>query len=195
MGDLLAVICDSCGQPMVPNVSTLDDDGCGWICIDPRCPDCHAEELEPADLIECGVPEHLATRLVSLLDFYEEQRTREWGRGGSRREAGGAPLRRDDCPSCRSELGVERHTLALVGTRLRAAATACHEAGDLAEALDGKLYVSYISSFFDEGQATKQSLAVLAQLCHTVTVAIADAQARFEGIDPALVGLRSADDM
>ena len=37
MGELLAVICDSCGEPMVPNVSTLDDDGCGWICLSPGC--------------------------------------------------------------------------------------------------------------------------------------------------------------
>ena len=29
MGELLAVTCDSCGTPMVPNVSTLDEDGCG----------------------------------------------------------------------------------------------------------------------------------------------------------------------
>ena len=28
MGELLAVTCDSCGEPMVPNVSTLDADGC-----------------------------------------------------------------------------------------------------------------------------------------------------------------------
>jgi len=31
---------------MVPNVSTLGDDGCGWICLDSGCP-------EPAD----GEPE------------------------------------------------------------------------------------------------------------------------------------------
>jgi len=29
MGELLAVTCGSCGAPMVPNVSTLDEDGCG----------------------------------------------------------------------------------------------------------------------------------------------------------------------
>ena len=35
MGELLAVTCGSCGEPLVPNVSTLDDDGCGWICRTP----------------------------------------------------------------------------------------------------------------------------------------------------------------
>ena len=66
MGDLLAVTCDSCGEPMVPNVSTLDDDGCGWICLDPGCPELAAGELEAEDLVEAGVPEALAGRLARL---------------------------------------------------------------------------------------------------------------------------------
>ena len=37
--ELLAVTCDSCGAPMVPNVSTMDEDGCGWISLDPHCPE------------------------------------------------------------------------------------------------------------------------------------------------------------
>ena len=56
MGELLAVTCDSCGEPMVPNVSTLDDDGCGWICLSPGCPELAAGELEAEDLVEAGVP-------------------------------------------------------------------------------------------------------------------------------------------
>ena len=39
MGELLAVTCYSCRETMVPNVSTLDDDGCGWICLNPGCPE------------------------------------------------------------------------------------------------------------------------------------------------------------
>ena len=62
MGALRAVTCDSCGEPMVPNVSTLDDDGCGWICLSPGCPELAAGELEAADLVEAGVPEALAGR-------------------------------------------------------------------------------------------------------------------------------------
>ncbi len=38
MTELLAMTCDACGEPMLPNVSTLDADGCLWICIDPRSP-------------------------------------------------------------------------------------------------------------------------------------------------------------
>ncbi len=88
MGELLAITCDVCGGPMVPNISTLDEDGCGWICIDPDCPDCAAEQLEACDLIESGVPEYLAGRLARLIDVYEEQRTREWGSGACGHTAG-----------------------------------------------------------------------------------------------------------
>ena len=55
MGELLAVTCDSCGEPMVPNVSTLDDDGCGWICLSPGCPELAAGELEAEDLSGAGL--------------------------------------------------------------------------------------------------------------------------------------------
>jgi hypothetical protein len=100
MGELLAVTCDSCGEPMVPNVSTLDDDGCGWICLNPGCPELAAGELEAEHLVEAGVPEALAGRLARLVDHYldaEEARGREadapaWAR--ERAQAGsydGAP--------------------------------------------------------------------------------------------------------
>jgi hypothetical protein len=58
--ELLAVTCDSCGEPMVPNVSTLDSGGCGWICLSSGCPELAAGELEAGDLVEAGVPEALA---------------------------------------------------------------------------------------------------------------------------------------
>ena len=54
MGELLAVAGVSCGEPMVPNVSTLDDDGCGWICLSPGCPELAAGELEAGDLAGAG---------------------------------------------------------------------------------------------------------------------------------------------
>ena len=55
---------------MVPNVSTLDDDGCGWICLNPGGPELAAGELEAEDLAEAGVPEALAGRLARLVDHY-----------------------------------------------------------------------------------------------------------------------------
>jgi hypothetical protein len=67
MGELLAVTCDSCGAPMLPNVSTLDEHGCGWICLDPDCPELAAAELEAEDLVEAGVPTELARRLTKLI--------------------------------------------------------------------------------------------------------------------------------
>ena len=39
MTELLAMACDMCGQPMLRNVSTLDEHGCLWICINPHFPD------------------------------------------------------------------------------------------------------------------------------------------------------------
>jgi hypothetical protein len=41
-------------------VSTLDEDGCGWICRSPGCPELTAGELEGKDLVEAGVPEAVA---------------------------------------------------------------------------------------------------------------------------------------
>ena len=90
MGELLAVTCDSCGEPMVPNVSTLDADGCVWICLSPGCPELAAGELEAEDLVEAGVPEALAGRLARLVDHYvdaEEARAREADAPGERGRA------------------------------------------------------------------------------------------------------------
>ena len=97
MGELLAVTCDSCGEPMVPNVSTLDDDGCGWICLNPGCAELAAGELEAEDLVEAGVPEALAGRLARLVDHYadaEEARGREADAPARARERAQADLAR-----------------------------------------------------------------------------------------------------
>ena len=97
MAELLAVTCDSCGEPMVPNVSTLDDDGCGWICLSPGCPELAAGELEAEDLVEAGVPEALAGRLARLVDHYvdaEEARGREADAPARARERAQADLAR-----------------------------------------------------------------------------------------------------
>lgn len=61
MTELLAMTCDACGEPMLPNVSTLDEDGCLWICINPRCPELRVGELEAADLEEAGVSAYNTT--------------------------------------------------------------------------------------------------------------------------------------
>jgi len=55
MGELLAVTCDSCGEPMVLSMSTLDECGCGWICLNPGCPELAAGELEAEDLAGADV--------------------------------------------------------------------------------------------------------------------------------------------
>jgi len=48
------VTCRHCGEPLLPNLSQADADGCLWICIDPDCPELCAGELETGDLVEGG---------------------------------------------------------------------------------------------------------------------------------------------
>jgi hypothetical protein len=200
MGELLAVTCDGCGGPMIPNVSTLDDDGCAWICIDPRCPDCHAEELEAGDLIEAGVPEYLAGRLAVLLDFYEEQRRVEWCVGAGETAGGGmnggAGRKRCAGRYADVETAVLLSRVDALGRRLRAARTACREAGEIAEALDRGLVVSYMSPSFDTGEATKCSLAVIAYTCAMLGTLLDALQSDFDDVaGDGLVGLRRADEL
>jgi len=71
-GEPFALTRDSCGEPMLPNLSQGDADGCLWICIDPDCPELCAAELETEDLVEGGVPKALAARVVRLVDYYED---------------------------------------------------------------------------------------------------------------------------
>ncbi len=165
MTELLAMTCDACGEPMLPNVSTLDEHGCLWICINPRCPELRAGELEAADLEEAGVPQALAGRLARLIAHYvaegeEPPRTRE------RAQA--------DLASLRAQL-LEMGRLAET-----TAAVAAH--------LDDALSISFLSDDFAEAGDAKQSLAVVAALCATVGRTVADAASRLHAVDPQLPG-------
>jgi len=173
MGELLAVTCDSCGEPMVPNVSTLDADGCLWICLSPGCPELAAGELEAEDLAEAGVPEALAGRLARLVDHYvdaEEARDRELDAPARARERAQADLAR-----------LHVHLLEL--GRL------AEGAGALAAHLSDTLVVSYHSDDFDEAEQARQSLAAVGALCGVVRRAAGDAQDHLAGIDTELPGL------
>ena len=168
MTELLAMTCDICGEPMLPNVSTLDEHGCLWICINPRCPELRAGELEAGDLVEAGVPQALAGRLARLIDFYVEERDSP-PRTRERAQADLATLR--------------GHLLEMGRLAEVAGAVACH--------LDEALSVSYMSDDFAEAQDAKQALAVVAALCATVGRTVADAASRLHGIDPELPGFMS----
>ena len=146
MGELLAVICDSCGEPMVPNVSTLDDDGCGWICLSPGCPELAAGELEAEDLVEAGVPEALAGRLARLIEHYADARECEADAPSRARERAQADLAR--LHALLLELGC-----------------VAEGAGALAAHLNDALAVSYHSDDFAEAQEAKQALAAVGALC------------------------------
>ena len=43
MPEPFALTCDSCGEPMLPNLSQGDAHGCLWICINPACPELAAQ--------------------------------------------------------------------------------------------------------------------------------------------------------
>lgn len=109
MGEFLAVTCDSCRQPMVPNVSTLDADGCLWTCLSPGCPELTAGDLEARDLVEAGVPEALAGRLARLVDpTWTRRRSAAMRRTRShRRLSGRRPISRGSTTPRRSLFDVD----------------------------------------------------------------------------------------
>jgi hypothetical protein len=157
----------SCGDPMVPNVSTLDDDGCGWICLNPGCP-----ELEAEDLVEAGVPEALGGRLARLVVHYVDA---EEARG---READ-APVRvRERAQADLAHLRGPLHELGRLA----------EGAGALAAHLNDSLVVSYHSDDFAEAQDAKHALAAVGALCAVLRRTAADTQDRLAGIDTELSG-------
>ena len=177
MGELLAVTCASCGEPMVPNVSTLDDDGCGWICLNPGCPELAAGELEAEDLVEAGVPEALAGRLARLVDHYVDA---EEARAG---EA--------DAPAGVSERA--QADLARLRTLLLELGRLAEGAGAIAANLNDSLVVSYHSDDFAEAQEARQALAAVVALCLVLRRTAGDAQDWLAGVDSGLPGLRTID--
>ncbi len=179
MGELLAVTCDSCGEPMVPNVSTLDDDGCGWICLNPGCPELAAGELEAEDLVEAGVPQALAGRLARLVDHYVDAEEACAGEAD-------APARARE--RAQADLARLRAILLELG-RL------AEGAGDLAGDLNDALVVSYLRYDFAEAQDAKQALAAVAALCSTLRRTAADAHDWLVGIDADLPGLLTTDEL
>ena len=178
MGELLAVTCDSCGEPMVPNVSTMDDDGCGWICLNPGCPELAAGELEAEDLVEAGVPEALAGRLARLIAHYADGEE-------ARADEADAPVRTREW--AQAELAHLRAFLLELG-RL------AEGAGDLAAHLNDSLAVSCHSDDFAEAQDAKQALAAVAALCGVLRRTAADAHDWLGCIDVELPGLLCAGD-
>ena len=166
MGELLSAPCQSCGEPMVPNVSTLDRGACGWICINPACPELAAGELEAEDLVEAGVPPALADRLARLIARYVD--------------AVEAPPPAESPPrSALERLRREVHAVERMGRE------AAHTAGRLSAAV----HVTHLSDDFDRALAAREDLAVVAALCSLAGRTARYARLAFEDIDPALPGL------
>lgn len=57
-----------CGFVMIPNISTEDEEGFGWYCLNLACGDYSANEIEAEDLEALGVAPYLAKQLSKLIE-------------------------------------------------------------------------------------------------------------------------------
>lgn len=64
-----------CNELMLPNISTGDQEGYSWNCLNPKCPDYSAEQIEAEDLEAIGVKpwvaEYLTKAITRLLEGNE----------------------------------------------------------------------------------------------------------------------------
>jgi hypothetical protein len=155
---------------MVPNVSTMDEHGRVWICLDPDCPELAATELEAEDLVEAGVPAELARRLTKLILRRADEADAP-ARARERAQADLARLQQD----------------LLEAQRLASEATA------IADRLAGSLHVSVASNDFTEGQQAKEDLAVVSALSRSGARSAGEAHASVAGIGRDLPGLLATD--
>jgi len=195
MPEPFALTCDSCGEPMLPNLSQADADGCLWICIDPDCPELCAGELETEDLMEGGVPKALAARLVRLIDYYEdtieELHAQGAGRGEEGADAGGgaaAPPLAGSRERAQADLAALRRQVRELRRRSALAAAA-------ADQLSLEFFVSCHSNDFAAAQDARRALAAIAALCGTARHAAVDAEECLGGIASELPGMFTAGEL
>ena len=156
MPEPFALTCGSCGEPMLPNLSQADADGCLWICINPGCPELCAGELETEDLVEGGVPKALAARLVRLIDYYEDiiEELHACAGGEEGADAGGggaaAPPLAGSRERAQADLASLRRQVRELRRRSALAAAA-------ADQLGLELVVSYHSDDFAEAQDAQRA--------------------------------------
>jgi hypothetical protein len=207
MPEPFALTCDSCSEPLLPNLSQADADGCLWIHINPDCPELCAGELETGDLAGGGVSTNagtgsdvedkaLAARLVQLIDFYEdtiaELRSECAGEGEEGADAGGAgaaaPPPAGSRERAQDDLAALRRQVRELRRRSALAAAAAGQLGL-------ELVVSYHSDEFAEAQDAKRLLAAAAALCGAAGHAVADAEECLAGIDSELPGLLTTEEL
>ena len=189
MPEPLDVTCSICGTPMLPNLSQADADGCLWICIDPDCSELCAGELETEDLVEGGVPQALAARLVRLIDYYEdpieELHAQSVGRGEEGADAGGGGAAAPPPAGSRERAQADLASLCRQVLELRRRSALAAAAADQ---LGLELVVSYHSDDFAAAQDAQRLLAAAA-LCAAARPVAADAGECLDGIDPGLPAL------
>jgi len=189
------VTCNICGTPMLPNLSQADADGCLWICVNPDCPELCAGELETEDLVEGGVPQALAARLVRLIDFYEdtieELHAQGAGDGEEGVDAGGGAA----APPPAGSRERAQADLASLCRQVRELRRRSALAAAAADQLGIELVVSFRSDDFAEAQDAQRALAAAAALCGAARHAAADAEECLAGIDAGLPGLLATDEL
>ncbi len=195
MPERFAITCDSCGEPLLSNLSQADADGCLQICINPDCPEMCAGELETEDLAEAGVPQALAGRLVRLIDHYEDtiaelRERRGGGEDDEGDEGGGAAAPPLAGSRERAQAGLASLRRQVRELRRRAVLAAA-AAGSLS--LD--LVVSYESDDFAEAQDAQRALAAAAALLGAAARDATDAGERLAEIDRELPGLLTTSEL
>ena len=170
--------------------TTLDEGGCGWICLNPGCPELAAGELEAEDLAGAGVStsagtgsdvedEALAGRLARLVDHSVDAVE-------ARADEGDALAR------ARERVQAE---LARLHAHLLELGRLAEGAGALAAHLSDSLVVSYHSGDFAEAQEARQALTAVGALCVILRRTAGDAQDRLAGVNLELPGLLSTGDL
>jgi hypothetical protein len=131
--------------------------------------------LEAEDLMEAGVPEALAGRLVRLIDHHDG--------------AAQARAREADAPAWTRERA--QAELARLHTQLLELGRLAEAAGALAGHLSDSLVVSYHSVHFAEAQDARGALAAVGALCAILRRTAGEAQYRLAGVDSQLPGMLS----
>ena len=205
-GEPFTLTCDSLGEPLLPNLSQGDADGCLWICINPDCPELCVGELETEDLVEGGVStswgtgsdvedKALAARLVRLIDYYEdtieELHARCAGGGEEGADAGGGAA----APPPAGSRGRAQADLASLRRQVREPRRRSALAAAAADQMSLDLVASCHSDDLAAAQDAQRALAAAAALCGAAHNAAADAEHHLAGIDSGLPGLLTTSEL
>ena len=142
------------------------------------------------------MPQALASRLVRLIDFYEdtieELHAQGAGDGEAGADAGGGGAAAPPPAGSRERAQADLASLCRQMRELRRRSALAAAAADQ---LSLELAVSFHSNDFAEAQDAQRLLAAAAALCGAARHAAADAEERLVGIDSGLPGLLTSGEL